>query len=131
MAEPRSAGLLASLRTLLDSALDLAHARLALLGNELEEQKLRVAHGLLLAAVGLVLLTVAVLLLCGFVLLLFREGHRLAALGVLTVAFGGGAVFALRAAREQLRSPQAMFQASLDELARDRDRVGFSPEQRL
>jgi uncharacterized membrane protein YqjE len=112
-------GLLASLRTLLETGVQLARVRVELLGNELEEQKLRLAHGLVLAVGGVLLLLVAVLLACGFILLLVQEGHRLAALGVLAVLVTAGGVALLRAGSARLRSPGGVFPATLDELRRD------------
>jgi uncharacterized membrane protein YqjE len=117
---PASAGLFSSLRNLLDSALRIGQVRLALLGTELEEQKLRLAQGLVLSALGALLLTVACLLLSAFVVVLFWDTHRLAALAVLTLGFAGGGALLLRAGSRSVRSAGAMFQASLDELARDR-----------
>jgi uncharacterized membrane protein YqjE len=112
-------GLLASLRTLLETGVQLARVRVELLGNELEEQKLRLAHGLVLAVAGVLMLLVAVLLACGFVLLLVQEGHRLAALGVMAVAVTAGGVALLRAGSTRLRSPAGVFPATLEELRRD------------
>lgn len=114
-------GFLAPVRQLLDAGLEAVQVRLALLGNELEEQKLRIAEGLALAVLGAMLVAIAVLLACGFVLLLFWEGHRLLALGTMTVLVAGGGLALLHAGRARLRSSGSMFQASLDELAQDRE----------
>ncbi len=114
------AGLLASLRGLLVTGLDIAQARLALLGNELEEQKVRIVEGLVLAVAGLFVLGVGVALFCGLVLLLFWEGYRLPALALLTLAFLGGGGWLLTLARRRLRSEGGPFRASLDELRQDR-----------
>ncbi len=122
--DARPQGLIGSLRGLADSALELLQVRLALLGNELEEQKLRLGQALALLGLGLVLLTLAAVLLCGFVLLLLWDGYRLAAVGVLTLVFGGAGAWMLRAARERLRSSASMFQASMDELLADRASLG-------
>jgi uncharacterized membrane protein YqjE len=119
MSDLPAQGLLASLRTLLETSVQVARVRIELLGNELEEQKLRLAHGLVLAVAGVLLLLVAVLLACGFVLLLVQEGHRLAAVGVMAVAITAAGVGLLRAGSARLRSPQGVFQATLDELRRD------------
>jgi uncharacterized membrane protein YqjE len=119
MSDLQTPGLLASLRTLLETGVQLARVRVELLGNELEEQKLRLAHGLVLAVAGVLLLLVAVLLACGFVLLLVQEGHRLAAIGVLAVAVTVGGLALLRAGSARLRNPAGVFQATLDELRRD------------
>lgn len=122
MSDPSpSGGLFASLRQMSATLLEIAQVRLELFGTELEQEKLRVLDALLLAGAGLVLLTVGTLLLCGFVLMLFAEGYRLAALGVLTVAFVAGGVLLMRAAGHRLRGPGGMFAATLAEIARDRE----------
>ncbi len=119
--DPRQeTGLLASLRGLLATGLDIAQARLALLGNELEEQKVRIVEGLVLAVAGLFVLGVGVALFCGLVLLLFWEGYRLPALALLTLVFLGGGGWLLAQARRRLRSEGGPFRASLDELRQDR-----------
>lgn len=115
-----SGGLLASLRQMLGTLLEIGQVRLELLGTELEQEKLRVFDALLLAGVGLMLLSVGALLLCGFVLMLFAEGHRLAALGVLTLAFLAGGILMMRAGGHRLRSAGGMLRATLAEIAQDR-----------
>jgi len=119
MTEP-AGGLFASLRQLLGTVLEIGQVRLALLGNDLERQKLRIFDGLLLAALGLMLVTVGTVLLCGFVVLLFSEGHRLAALGVMTAAFLVAGVLLIRGGGQRLQSPHGMFDATLAELGQDR-----------
>lgn len=120
MSEP---GLLASLRGLVDSSLELLQVRLALLGNELQEQKTRVAEGLVLSLLGALLFGLAGLLLCAFIVILFWEGWRLQALGLLTLLAAGGGAWALQAGRSRLRGTGAMFQATLDELRQDRENL--------
>ena len=115
-----TSGFLAPLRALADSGLEMLRVRLSLLGNELEEQKIRLTEGLLMELLGAMLLALAALLVCAFVVVLFWEGYRLPALGVMTVMVGGGGVWLLQAGRRKLRSGGAMFQASLDELQQDR-----------
>jgi uncharacterized membrane protein YqjE len=120
-AGPRSAGLLASLRGLLMSGLALAETRLALLSNELEEQKLRLVQGLVMAVAGLFVLGVGLVLFAGFVLLLFWDGYRLPALAALTLGFLGAGAWLL--ARRRLRSDGGPFGATLAELRADRAAV--------
>lgn len=124
MDDSRPAGLFGSLRQLLDSALQLLQVRLALLGNELEEQKLRLVQGLLLGLVGALLLLFSALLLCGLVVVLFWDEHRVAALVLLTLLFGVGGALLLRAADRSIRSAGQMFGATLQELTRDRAAIG-------
>jgi uncharacterized membrane protein YqjE len=114
-------GLLGSLRGMAQTLLEIGQVRLHLLGTELEQEKLRIFDGLLLAGVGLMLLSVGTVLLCALVVLLFAEGYRLAALAVMTLAFIGGGVMAMRAGGHRLRGTGHMFAATLGEIANDRE----------
>jgi uncharacterized membrane protein YqjE len=115
------AGLFGSLRQFAATLVEIAQVRLQLFGNELEQEKLRLIGALLLAVTGLMLLTVGTLLLCAFLVMLVAEGHRLTALGVMTLATVGGAVLLLRACVSRLRSPPGgAFAGTLAELSRDR-----------
>lgn len=128
MSEPASqGGLFASLRQMLATVVDIAQVRVQLLGNELEQEKLRIFDGLLLAGIGLMLLTVGTVLSCALVLMLFAEGYRLAALAVLAFGFLAGGVLVVRAGRQRLRSPGGIFQATLAEFAEDRS--GLAPRE--
>lgn len=112
-------GLFGSLRQLAGTAVEMAHVRLQILGTELEEEKLRLFDGLLLAALGLVMVSVGTVLVCILVLLLFAEGYRLAALSVMTLSFIVGGVLVMRAGGRKLRGDGHMFKATLGELAQD------------
>lgn len=116
-------GLLASLRGLIATALELGQVRLELIGAELEEQKLRILTALVWGALGVLLVGLGLVLFIGCVVLLFWDGYRLQAMAVLTVAFLGGGALALRQASEQLQSKAGAFAASVAELAQDRKRV--------
>ena len=115
-----AAGLFASLRRLLGTALELAQVRLELLSSEVELEKRRLFDSLLRAAIGLSLLGVGLVLLCGFLILLVSENYRLAALGVMALLILIAAVLLLGSARQRLRSPKGVFSASVSELERDR-----------
>ena len=114
------AGLLASLKRLAATGLELVAVRVELLGAELELEKQRVFDALLRGAMALVLLALALVLAIGFVLLLVQPQYRLAAVGVLALALGAGGLGLLRSARERLRAAEGAFAATLDELRRDR-----------
>lgn len=116
-------GLQASLRQLVSTLLELAQVRLELLGTEVEAQKLRIASGLLWAALAVALFVLALMLFAGCVLLLFGEAYRLqAAAGMLLLYLAGG-VFAWRHAIARLKTPPGLFSLSVAELARDRSRL--------
>jgi uncharacterized membrane protein YqjE len=128
MTEPGSqGGLLSSLRRMAGTLLEIGQVRLQILGTELQQEKLRLFDALLLAGVGLFLFVIGAVLLCGFVIMLFAEGYRLAALGVLTLAFIGGGILSMRAGGQRLNGPSHMFKATLDEIARDRESLAPAP----
>lgn len=121
-------GLFDSARRLLDTAVAVVQVRLELFGTELEQEKLRLADAVWQGALGLLLLGLALVGFFGFVVLLFWEGYRLPAIGVLTLVFAGGGAWLLRRAREGLRAPEGgPFALSLAELRRDRD--GLAPSE--
>ena len=127
MSDPvQESGLFASLRRVLATLLEMAQVRLDLLGTEVELEKRRVFDGLLWGAVAILVLGVGIVLLCGFVILLFWEGYRLAAVGVMALLFLVGSVLLLREARQRLRNPTGMFNASLAEAERDRAELQVS-----
>ena len=121
MEPAKSGGLLASLRQLLGTLLEIAQVRLELISTELELEKRRWFDALWLAALALVCIALGLVLLCGTLLLLFWEGYRLAAAAGLTVLFVGAGALLLAQARQRLQQPGGMFSASARELRRDRE----------
>lgn len=111
---------MASLRRLLGTAVETLQLRLALLSNEIEQEKLRLFDGLLWAGLALLLLGLGALLLCAFVVVLFWDEHRLLALGVLALLFLGTGGWMMFRARSRLQSRGGLFNSSVTELARDR-----------
>lgn len=128
---PGGTGLLVSLRGLVATALELAQVRLELLGTELEQQKLRLAAGLVWAMLGVVLFGVGLVMLAGCVLLLFWEGYRLQAMVGLTVVFVAAGGLSLRHGLARLKTPPGAFALSTSELARDRSALAPEAEVRL
>ena len=117
----QASGLFASLRRLLGTVLEIAEVRLALLGTEVELEKRRLFDALFWVAMAVLVLATGLVLLCAFVILLFAEGYRLAAVGVMALLFLGGGLLLLRQAQQRLRSPDGMFAGSVAELKRDQD----------
>lgn len=113
-------GIFASLRGLLATALEIAEVRLELLSTEVEEEKMRLIDGLFWAGLSLMMLGIGVVLLSGFVVMLFWDGYRLAALGVLALLFLTASGLLYFFAQRRLRNPGGLFRASVTELARDR-----------
>lgn len=125
MSEPvHESGLFASLRRLLATALEIAQVRLELLGTEVELEKQRLLRGLFWAALALMVLGVGLALLCGFVILLFWDGYRLHAVGVMALLFLVAGTLMMREARARLRNPTGLFKTSAAELEQDRAGLG-------
>jgi uncharacterized membrane protein YqjE len=95
----RRQGLMVSLKRLLATLLELAHVRLQLVLNELDQQKLRLFDALLIAAASLVALALGLVLLVAFLVSLFPEPQRPIVLGVLMLLFIGASAGGLLAAR--------------------------------
>ena len=113
-------GLFASLRRMFGTLLEIAEVRFALLSTEVELEKRRLFDALLWGVVAMLVLASGLTLFCAFVILLFSEGYRLAALGVMALLFLGCGLLLLQQARQRLRSPDGLLAGSLAELQRDR-----------
>lgn len=113
-------GLFASLRRFLATALEMAHVRLDLLGTEFEFEKRRLFKALLWASGALLLLGVGIVLLCGFVILLFWDGYRLPAIGVLAILFLAAGIGLILKVSGHFREKTNIFKVSLAELENDR-----------
>lgn len=128
MTTPSGGGLYHSLRRLVDTAVDILQVRLQLLGSEIEQEKVRLVEAMVQAAIGLVMVALSLVLVLGFVVLLFWEGYRLPAIGVLTLVFAGGGAWLLRNALAKARGPEGgPFALSLSELRRDREGLRREP----
>ncbi len=122
MAESREAeGLLASLKTLTLTLIDVIQTRLELLSSDVAEERARLTTILISAMVALFCLGVGVLLLVMLIVVMFWETHRLAALGWLTAVFLAAGAGLWLFALDKLRHKPRLFDASISELAKDRD----------
>lgn len=123
MAEESRGGLFESLKTLSGSLIAIVHTRLELLSNDIAEERAHLTTLLVLGLVALFCLGVGVVLLTILIAVAFWESHRLAALGGLTGFFlvvGAGLVWL---AMHKARTRPRLFEASLAELSRDRQRL--------
>lgn len=117
-----SPGLFAALKHLGAVALGVVQTRLALLANEVAEERLRVTSLIATALAATVFLTVALLLAVGLLLLVFWE-QRLWVLTGATLSCVAIGVALLRSAQKQAGRPSGLFAASLAELQTDRERL--------
>ncbi len=119
--EASRAGLFASLKGLFGTSLALAQNRLQLLGVELAEERLRLLSLVTYGAVALICLSAGLVFLAVFLTVLLWDSHRLLALGVFSALFLGAGIATLMMAMNFARAGSTLFQASLAELARDRE----------
>jgi uncharacterized membrane protein YqjE len=123
--EPQTArGVFAPLRQLLSTALALAQVRLALLGTEIEQEKLRLVGALLWLGLALILLGAGLVLVCAFIVMWLWESYRLLTLGALALTLLASGLALCFVARQRLQSPSGLFASSVSELARDRAGLG-------
>lgn len=118
MADAKPAGLLAALRNIGATLLGSAQTRLALLGNEIEVQKIQLLRLLMLAQALLVCAVIGVLLTVALLALLWWEQRQLV-LGVAAAAFLLAAGWFYRALMEGIREAESPFAATLAELQED------------
>lgn len=120
-------GLFDSVRQLAQTAVGLVETRLEIVVTELEEEKLRLRQMLLLGVVAGFCLGVAALLAVMFIVVVFWDTHRLAAMGALLVLFLGGGIAAATSLARQARSRERLFDVTLGELRKDRERLARRP----
>ena len=118
MADAKPAGLLAALRNIGATLLGSVQTRLALLGNELEAQKIQLLQSLLLAQAMLVCAVIGVLLSVSLLAILLWE-QRLMVFGVAAAVFLLAAALCYRALMRNIKASGSPFEATLAELQED------------
>lgn len=118
MADAKSAGLLGAARGLGATLLGVLQTRLALVGNEIEVQKLQVLRLLVLAQALLVCAVIGVLLTVWVLALLWWE-QRLLVMGGFAAAFLLAAFGCYRALVRNIDEAEPPFAATLAELQED------------
>ena len=118
------AGLVASLRRLGGTLLEVAQLRIELLSTEFESEKLRVFDALVWVALAFMFATTGLMLGVAFVVLLMPPEYRAATLGTLTLVCIAIAALLARHARRGLTNADGPVPATVDELRRDRAELG-------
>jgi uncharacterized membrane protein YqjE len=120
---PRPPGLVDSLSRLGRSGVALLRTRLAILGTEIEEERIRFARLALAVAAIAFCLQMAVLLFVVFMVVLLWESHRLVTLGGFAALFLVAGVAGVLVLKRRLERRPKMFASSLGELAKDEERL--------
>ena len=117
-------GMFDSLRQLLGTLAGIAQTRIELLGTEVEEQVARLTSLLLWTIVSLFLAFTTVVLMAVAILVAFWDTNRILAAILLAAGFAALALMSYLRVRAVARGRPHLFQATLEELAKDRDRLG-------
>lgn len=112
-------GLLHSLRHLADHLLGAAHTRLEIFATEIEEERLRLEQMLLVALAAAFCLAMGIVLCVALIVLYYWDTHRLAAVGVLALAFLAAGVALGFYLRDKARTRPKPFAVTRGELAKD------------
>jgi uncharacterized membrane protein YqjE len=121
--EQPSTGLFDSLRNLLATLAQIGHTRLELLGTEVEEQVVRLVSTLIWGLVALFLAFATTVLAAVAIIVAFWDSNRIMAAVGVAVVFGIAAAVAAWRALTQLHNRPHLFQATLEELKKDRERL--------
>lgn len=116
-------GLFKSMGGLLHTVLTMAQTRIELLATELQEEVQRAAKLLILGFVALVCGFIGLLLAALTIVFAFWDSHRVLAAGIVTIAFFVFTAIAVIVVLAKLKAKPRLLQASLTELARDRDEL--------
>ena len=108
-----------SIRAMGATLVALVHTRVELAVLELREEGERRKQMLVLAVAAGVFLTLAAGLLALIIVVLFRDTHRLAAAGGVTVAYLAIGILAVMKLKAAARDNPPPFEATLAELAKD------------
>lgn len=118
-----AAGLLQSLNNFVGTMVGIAHTRLQLLTTELQEEVREVGQILVYAFIGLFALMMALFLGALTVIFVFWDTHRLLAAALMTGVFLLIAAVSGAFLAKLMREKPPMLDATLAELARDRDQL--------
>jgi uncharacterized membrane protein YqjE len=120
-AKPGKPGVLASLRRLGATLVEVLHTRAELLAREFERERVRITRLLLLGVVALFFLALGAITFTIFIIVLFWDSQRLVAIGFLTVLYFAIAIgLALSAKREAAQSAKP-FASTVAQLKKDRE----------
>lgn len=116
-------GLLQSLRNLLATVTAIAHTRIELLSTELQEEMHRVTEIMVWTIVALLAAGIGLFLAALVIIFIFWDTHRVLASLSVTGAFFAIALAAGLVLRAKVRSKPRLLEATLAELAKDREQL--------
>jgi uncharacterized membrane protein YqjE len=124
----RRPGLLASLRRLAATFVEILQTRIELVATELEEERARIRDLLLYGLLTLFFVSVGLLLLTAYVVILYWDTHRLNVVGAFAVFYGGAGIIAGLMLWRRIKSRPRLFSSTLSELSKDRNQLRGSDQ---
>lgn len=121
--DSRPAGLFDSVKALLATLVGIVHTRAELITTEVEEQFARLVSLLVWGLVALFLAFTGVILSAVAFIVVFWDSNRVLAAGGLAVVFVVLAVIAVLGFIARAKARPRLFEASLEELAKDRNQL--------
>jgi len=121
--EEPATGILQSLRNLAATLVALLQNRLELLVTDLEEERVRLLQLLFWAAGALFFFALGVLMVTMLIVLLLWDSHRIVGVAILAAVFLAIGVGLAIGVRNRMHVRPRLFSSSLDELAKDKDRL--------
>jgi uncharacterized membrane protein YqjE len=121
--ETHRGGLFASLKALLSTLIAIGHNRLELFSTELQEEVARAASMLLWALAALLLAFLGALLVAVAVLLAVPEDSRVVSAAFMALGALAFAAIAALVSHGRATAKPRLFDATLTELAKDRDQL--------
>lgn len=118
-----ASGLLASLRRLVATFVEILHTRGELLSTEIEEEVVRFRELILYGVASLFFLGFGLLLLTLFIIALFWETAGPSVLGVFAFFYLASGIIAVLIIRHKLKTRPPLFAATLAELDKDREHL--------
>ena len=113
-------GLFSSLRRLASTGIEIAHTRLEILSNELEEERTRLGSMLLASALALFFFFSSAVLFTVLIVVLLWDTYRVHVLSTMGGLFLLAGVFCWRSLQRYRRERPRFLAATLGELGRDR-----------
>ena len=121
--EDAGPGIIQSLRSLGATVVALLWNRFDLLATELEEERIRLLQLLFWAAGAIFFFGIGILLIVVFLVALFWDSHRFIAIVSMAGIFLAAGIGMAMAVRRRIHEHPRLFSASLEELAKDKDRL--------
>jgi uncharacterized membrane protein YqjE len=122
-AQDHAIGLLASLQQFVATVLELLQTRAEIVATEFEEERERLRELVVFGSVALFCLGFGFFFLTLFVVVLFWDSYRVYAVGGFALLYVGLGISSAVILRQRLKTRPRLFETTLAEFAKDRERL--------